>query len=516
MRRLWLRWSIHLPCVPADPRALPPDPHTTTSWGTAVGSAQRAKASLNVLQGPLDGHAVAIVESKGACAGWSPAMPPSHGGSQAFIFHAKVGGASGKPWGSCRRAEPPRAVLEGARVPNRAWQIRLRFPHLAFPRRRHPPPQKTSRPSTISAPRCWRPSSSTMPRRRARPSTRCALAGPPGAAGPDCRGLACLAGSGGCICRHHTQPPLTPIPPRLTPSAAGRLCQEAPVHHRAAAGRHTQVPRARQLAAHLGGDGQHQGPRHGQRRRRQALGAARRPANTNNLPPRALFCMACKKQECKVRIPLARGPRDPSLFFPSPERLMNLLTAAVVLCGIAVASPRFGRTHVYQTLMPMPNVILILGLASKIGWDGEPWRSAERSSCYPMCFAPQKLALIACAVLGPVFLSTCHMACEPQPIAPFESCLVRWFTRHFRPGDAEYQCHQNSGQPGETARASGPSSPYISMCHLLLLRVKPSPVQRQDEAGALYSSGGRVILGSPDGAEAGARCAATAARAGGR
>ncbi|GBF90270.1 hypothetical protein Rsub_02376 [Raphidocelis subcapitata] len=59
-------------------------------WHTPIGSAERQKINYSVMQGALAGEAIAVVESKGECAGWSPAMPPSHGGSQAFVFHQKA------------------------------------------------------------------------------------------------------------------------------------------------------------------------------------------------------------------------------------------------------------------------------------------------------------------------------------------------------------------------------------------------------------------------------------------
>lgn len=57
-------------------------------WGTPLESPQRGRVNLSIMQGPLAGQAIAVIDSKGACQGKSPAMPPSHGGSQAFIFHA--------------------------------------------------------------------------------------------------------------------------------------------------------------------------------------------------------------------------------------------------------------------------------------------------------------------------------------------------------------------------------------------------------------------------------------------
>jgi len=82
-------------------KPLTPLPHSyliapSYSWGTPIGSEQRSKVAFSIMQGPLNGHAVAVVESKGACQGYSPAMPPSHGGSQAFIFHAKVRETAGR------------------------------------------------------------------------------------------------------------------------------------------------------------------------------------------------------------------------------------------------------------------------------------------------------------------------------------------------------------------------------------------------------------------------------------
>lgn len=59
-------------------------------WPTPLRSKQREKVQFKVLQGPLDGKAVAIVDATGACPGKSPAAVPSHGGSQVFVYHAKA------------------------------------------------------------------------------------------------------------------------------------------------------------------------------------------------------------------------------------------------------------------------------------------------------------------------------------------------------------------------------------------------------------------------------------------
>ncbi|GBF88187.1 hypothetical protein Rsub_00899 [Raphidocelis subcapitata] len=58
-------------------------------WPTPPHSTKRGRMKMTVVQGPLDGHAVAIVDSTG-CPGMSPALPPSHGGSQLFIYHAQA------------------------------------------------------------------------------------------------------------------------------------------------------------------------------------------------------------------------------------------------------------------------------------------------------------------------------------------------------------------------------------------------------------------------------------------
>lgn len=39
--------------------------HTTRSWPTGPGSPERAKLKYAILQGPLIGQAIAVVESKG-------------------------------------------------------------------------------------------------------------------------------------------------------------------------------------------------------------------------------------------------------------------------------------------------------------------------------------------------------------------------------------------------------------------------------------------------------------------
>ena len=76
---------------------LSPSPHTHQGlikaffryfWGTPVDSIERKKAVLYIMQGGLDGHAIAVVKSEGACKGKSPAIPPAYGGSQMFVFDA--------------------------------------------------------------------------------------------------------------------------------------------------------------------------------------------------------------------------------------------------------------------------------------------------------------------------------------------------------------------------------------------------------------------------------------------
>lgn len=59
-------------------------------WSTAPGSEQRSKIQFNILQGPLDGRAIAVVDSAGACPGQSAAAVPAHGGSQIFVYHGKA------------------------------------------------------------------------------------------------------------------------------------------------------------------------------------------------------------------------------------------------------------------------------------------------------------------------------------------------------------------------------------------------------------------------------------------
>lgn len=58
-------------------------------WPTAPGSDERGRVKMTIVQGPLDGHAIAIVDSAG-CPGKSPAVSPAHGGSQIFLLHAKA------------------------------------------------------------------------------------------------------------------------------------------------------------------------------------------------------------------------------------------------------------------------------------------------------------------------------------------------------------------------------------------------------------------------------------------
>ncbi|KIY94447.1 hypothetical protein MNEG_13516 [Monoraphidium neglectum] len=45
---------------------------------------------MTIVQGPLSGEAVAIIDTDGACPGKTAAVPPSHGGSQLFIYHPKA------------------------------------------------------------------------------------------------------------------------------------------------------------------------------------------------------------------------------------------------------------------------------------------------------------------------------------------------------------------------------------------------------------------------------------------
>ncbi|KAI8469909.1 MAG: hypothetical protein J3K34DRAFT_422397 [Monoraphidium minutum] len=59
-------------------------------WPTAPGSVERSKVMFKILQGPLTGKAVAIVDSVGACPGMAPITLPSHGGSQVFVYHGKA------------------------------------------------------------------------------------------------------------------------------------------------------------------------------------------------------------------------------------------------------------------------------------------------------------------------------------------------------------------------------------------------------------------------------------------
>ena len=58
-------------------------------WPTPPGSAERGRVKMTIVQGPLDGKAIAIVDGQG-CPGRSPAVAPSHGGSQIFLLHAKA------------------------------------------------------------------------------------------------------------------------------------------------------------------------------------------------------------------------------------------------------------------------------------------------------------------------------------------------------------------------------------------------------------------------------------------
>ncbi|KAI8463411.1 MAG: hypothetical protein J3K34DRAFT_462441 [Monoraphidium minutum] len=59
-------------------------------WPTDPSSVERTKITMPVLQGPLTGHAVNIIDSAGACPGMSPPIIPSKGGSQIFVYHAKA------------------------------------------------------------------------------------------------------------------------------------------------------------------------------------------------------------------------------------------------------------------------------------------------------------------------------------------------------------------------------------------------------------------------------------------
>ncbi|KAI8462547.1 MAG: hypothetical protein J3K34DRAFT_462867 [Monoraphidium minutum] len=56
-------------------------------WPTPPGSPERAKVNFSVLQGPLSGKAVVIVDAPG-CPESAPAMPAAYGGSQVFVYHA--------------------------------------------------------------------------------------------------------------------------------------------------------------------------------------------------------------------------------------------------------------------------------------------------------------------------------------------------------------------------------------------------------------------------------------------
>lgn len=66
-----------------DKRARLPYP-APAGWPTPPNSPQRSRIKFVVVQGALKGAAVAIVGSKG-CPGRSPAVPPSHHGSQLFV-----------------------------------------------------------------------------------------------------------------------------------------------------------------------------------------------------------------------------------------------------------------------------------------------------------------------------------------------------------------------------------------------------------------------------------------------
>ncbi|KIZ01059.1 hypothetical protein MNEG_6902 [Monoraphidium neglectum] len=59
-------------------------------WGTALNSRERRNINYAILQGPLVGKAVAIVDSQGACPTRSPAITSSAAASQLFVFHANA------------------------------------------------------------------------------------------------------------------------------------------------------------------------------------------------------------------------------------------------------------------------------------------------------------------------------------------------------------------------------------------------------------------------------------------
>jgi hypothetical protein len=92
---------------------------------------------LSIMQGPLAGEAIAAVESTGACPGYSPAIPPSHGGSQVFIYHQKVrprwwrggdeepadartGQPQGPQWPLCTRPTPAALPVSNPCAPPQA------------------------------------------------------------------------------------------------------------------------------------------------------------------------------------------------------------------------------------------------------------------------------------------------------------------------------------------------------------------------------------------------------------
>lgn len=59
-------------------------------WPTPVGSRERSKVSFVSKAGDLEGRAIAIIDAQGSCQGQSPALSPSAGGSQVFIFHPQA------------------------------------------------------------------------------------------------------------------------------------------------------------------------------------------------------------------------------------------------------------------------------------------------------------------------------------------------------------------------------------------------------------------------------------------
>ncbi|KIY98809.1 hypothetical protein MNEG_9154 [Monoraphidium neglectum] len=57
-------------------------------WDKPIGDKVRKTINYAILQGPLNGKAVAVVANKGACSTRSPAISSSAGGSQLFVYHA--------------------------------------------------------------------------------------------------------------------------------------------------------------------------------------------------------------------------------------------------------------------------------------------------------------------------------------------------------------------------------------------------------------------------------------------